>query len=255
MARLRRGVPTAQRVLRKPATARHRATAGRVSGGGADEAAQATRIALTAHLSVVLVVLFPCVKSAEADRTRAVAMSGSSSSAVPVAEPENPDCTHCGRTFDTVHGRNQHWRCSVCGDLEARKLVVSQTSVVQQVVTPNEQALIHRANERLEAALRLTTRLRIEKLMPSAHVQHFKDALSTELLPLMRRHLTIELAPHVTCRSDELEVMLMRCTDMFRGMQSSVMEHGKLIMAGGERQTRTCLAGPMRGVCIKSVSG
>ena len=71
--------------------------------------------------------------------------------------------------------------------------------------------------------------MRIEKLTPSTHVQHFKDAVSTQLLPLMRKHLTIELTPHVTCGPDELAAILTRCTDVFHGMQSSGMEHSKLI--------------------------
>jgi len=77
------------------------------------------------------------------------------------------------------------------------------------------------------------TNLRVEKLMPGTHVQSVKDALASTVLPVMRRHLELELQPHVKCSADELREIVARCLGLFDGIETSSREHTALLNREG----------------------
>ena len=96
------------------------------------------------------------------------------------------------------------------------------------VVATNEAALDFRANERQQATLKLLTNLRLDKLVPGTHVDLAKKALTEDVMPIVRKHLRVELLQHVHLRSDELDAILLRCTRVFAGLETHLCEESAL---------------------------
>ena len=88
----------------------------------------------------------------------------------------------------------------------------------------SEEARTLRLRERQEKALELTTEMRLCKLQPGTHVQGWKDGIEAELMPVVRRHLALELQPLVRCSQELLEAVMLRCTDVFNGLRTSEHE-------------------------------
>lgn len=114
-----------------------------------------------------------------------------------------------------------------CGD------TVAVAAPLGNPPTPSPDALMLRAKERQHEVLDVLTNLRVEKLVPGSHVQSVKDALATRVLPVMQRHLQLELQSHVNCSGDELQAIIARCTGLFAGIETSSREHTALLNREG----------------------
>ena len=145
------------------------------------------------------------------------------------------ECKGCGRDFGSEHALVVHQRMTVCKRIVRGELIIEEqpSSSGGSAMLPHDNVLNHRAKERMNEALALTTTMRIEKLVPAVHVQHFKDKLQDGALPLMRHHLRLELGPHITCSEEMLDDILLRCTNIFAGMETAPKERSKLLSMDG----------------------
>lgn len=136
-------------------------------------------------------------------------------------------------TGDSLIGLRVHRARSVlchqveCGD------TVAVAAPLGKSPAPSPDALMLRAKERQHEVVDVLTNLRVQKLVPGTHVQSVKDALATKVLPVMRRHLQLELKQHVNCSGDELHKIIARCTGLFDGIETSSREHTALLNREG----------------------
>ena len=134
---------------------------------------------------------------------------------------------------DSALGLVQHRRRSLlCRQVECGNMIA--------VPAPQEEplqacapALQIRAKERQHAVVDLLTDLRVKKLVPGSHVQSMKDALSSQVLPIVQRHLEQELLPLVSCSRDDLRNIIARNTALFEGIETSSREHTQLLNREG----------------------
>ena len=123
-------------------------------------------------------------------------------------------------------------RSGICNQVECGE-TVAVAAPLGKPPTPSPDALMLRAKERQHEVVDVLTNLRVQKLVPGTHVQSVKDALETKVLPVMRRHLQLELQPHVNCSGDELHKIIARCTGLFDGIETSSREHTALLNREG----------------------
>jgi hypothetical protein len=121
----------------------------------------------------------------------------------------------------------------ICADVYKGRSTVRSVARTSADDQPKEHALRLRAGQRLSAGLTLTTTMRLEKLTPGTHVQGFKEGVLETLLPVIRRHLQIELTPHTTCSAEVLKSIVHRCTDLFGGIETSDKERTALLGVPG----------------------
>ena len=144
-------------------------------------------------------------------------------------------CLGCKKWFKSKHGRFVHWHTrpsASCKDLSrepTEQPVASIEPVAAAFASSGNRPALFRRDERLGAALNMTTECRFEKLMPDSCVQYIKDELEASVLPVVRQQLKERLSPHCKdLRPDQLEGIISECTDIFGGMQTHTQERGVL---------------------------
>ena len=195
----------------------------------------------------------PAVTKATAARTHATHASGalaaaaaaSSSTAAATAMKRNAEvafvdgplymCDICHNwRGNSLHGLLCHReRSLLCSQVERGDTVAVAAAPLGESPKPSADALTLRAMERQHEVVDVLTDLRVQKLVPGTHVQSVKDALATRVLPVMRRHLQLELQSQVNCSADELREIVARCTGLFDGIETSSREHAALLNREG----------------------
>ena len=150
-------------------------------------------------------------------------------------EPQYYTCDSCQSwRGESLAGLRSHRSKSLlCSQVQCGDTVAVAAPLGEESPTPSADALTLRAKERKHVMVDVLTNLRVEKLMPGTHVQSVKDALASTVLPVMRRHLELELQPHVKCSADELREIVARCLGLFDGIETSSREHTALLNREG----------------------
>ena len=104
-------------------------------------------------------------------------------------------CTGCRKWFASKHARWVHWQkrpnCKEqqLSGTETAQPVASIEPIGAASATSADRPALFRKDERLGAALHMTTECRLEKLMPDSWVQHIKDELEASVFPVVRQQL------------------------------------------------------------------
>ena len=103
-------------------------------------------------------------------------------------------CNGCSRWFESEQAHRTHWwkrpRCWERHDkMDTAQPVASIEPIGAVSALSADRPALFRKDERLDAALKMTTECRLEKLMPDSWVQHIKDELEASVLPVVRQQL------------------------------------------------------------------